>query len=97
MTTNPKYNPDGGTLDEYLKQEGIYEEVMRGATKKVLAAQLQEEMRLQNLTKTEMARRMHTSRASLNRLMDPDSQNVTLQTMEKAAHVLGRHISIELV
>ena len=97
MTQQSKHDPDGGTLASFLKEEGLYEEVMLGATKKVLAAQLEAEMRLQNLSKAEMARRMHTSRASLNRLLSPSHNSVTLQTMEKAARVLNRHIAVALV
>ena len=80
-----------------LVDQGVYDEVLFAATKKVLAAQVADAMKEQHITKTEMARRMKTSRASLNRLIDPDSQNVTLQTMSKAAKVLGRRIQIEVV
>ena len=95
--TSKKYPPHGRTLDEVLIEENVFEQVVFAATKKVIAAQLAKAMEDQKITKTEMARRMHTSRASLNRLMDPDNLGVTLQMMEKAARVLGRHISIELV
>jgi antitoxin HicB len=97
MTQQSTHNPDGGTLADFLKEEGLYEEVMLGATKKVLASQLEEQMRQQNISKSEMARRMHTSRASLNRLLSPSHSSVTLQTMEKAARVLNRHIAVALV
>jgi transcriptional regulator with XRE-family HTH domain len=63
----------------------------------VLALQLAREMEHQHLTKTQMARRMHTSRSSLERLLDPRNESVTLQTLDKAARSLGRRIAVALV
>jgi transcriptional regulator with XRE-family HTH domain len=59
--------------------------------------QIAREMKRQNLTKSQMARRMHTSRASLDRLLDPENESVTLQTMDKAARSLGRRIAVALI
>ena len=67
------------------------------AIKKVLAVQIEEEMRAQDLTKTKIAKRMHTSRAALNRLLDPSHDAVTLSTLQRAASALGREIRLELV
>jgi transcriptional regulator with XRE-family HTH domain len=80
----------------WLKEEGIYEEATTAAIKKVIAWQLQEEMKRRNLTKTEMARLMETSRAQLNRVLNPDDANVTLDTLQRAAKVVGRSIKLEL-
>jgi hypothetical protein len=87
----------GTTLDSLLREDGIYEEVTSAAIKRVLARQLEEAMRELRLTRAEMARQMHTSRAALNRLLDPDNGSVTLATLQKAAAVVGREIRLELV
>lgn len=86
----------GSDFDSYLSDEGILEETERVAIKRVLAMQLQNLMGEQNLSKAEMARRMETSRAALNRLLDPENKSVTLQTMERAARVLGKHLHLTL-
>lgn len=80
-----------------LREDGIYEEVTAGAIKRVLARQLEAAMREQKLSRTEMARQMHTSRAVLNRLLDPENESVTLATLQKAASVVGREIRLELI
>ncbi len=87
----------GSDFDEYLKEEGLIEEVERVAIKRVVAYQVGQLMLNQGFTKTEMARRMHTSRASLDRLLDPENNSVTLQTLERAARALGRRLHIALV
>jgi len=87
----------GSDFDEYLKEEGLSQEVERVAIKRVVAYQVGQYMLNQGLTKTEMARRMHTSRASLDRLLDPENSSVTLQTLERAARALGRRLPIALV
>lgn len=87
----------GSSFDSWLREEGIYEETTATAIKRVLARQLAAAMEEQNLSKAEMARRMHTSRASLDRLLDPDNDAVTLSTLRKAATVVGREIRLELV
>ena len=87
----------GSDFDEFLKEEGLLEEVERVAIKRVVAYQVAQYMLNQGLTKTEMARRMHTSRASLDRLLDPENSSVTLQTLERAARALGRRLHIALV
>jgi predicted XRE-type DNA-binding protein len=65
--------------------------------KRVLASQIEQAMNENNLTKAEMARRMATSRSQLNRLLDPDSDSVTLETVTRAARAVGRHVRLELV
>ncbi len=87
----------GSSLDDWLREEGTYEEVTAVAIKRVLARQIAQEMASQNLSKSEMAKRMHTSRAALDRLLDPASDAVTLNTLFKAATAVGRQINMELV
>ena len=95
MAVNPKYV--GSSFDDFLEEEGIYTEVCQTATKRVLAWQLEQMMEKKGLTKTAMADQMKTSRTSLRRLLDPQNESVTLQTMMKAAEVLGKAVKIELV
>lgn len=87
----------GGTFDSWLCEEGIYEEVTAKSLKRVIARQIASAMSQSGLTKSEMAKRMNTSRASLNRLLDPDNGAITLSTLQKAASVLGRRIRLELI
>src|SRR5690554_4380687 len=87
----------GSSFDDFLHEQGLYEETTLAATKRVLAEQIRRAMEEENLTKAEMARRMHTSRSALERLIDPDNENVTLQTLDKAARAIGRRLSVALV
>ncbi|MBN2148823.1 MAG: XRE family transcriptional regulator [Anaerolineales bacterium] len=87
----------GSNYDDFLAEEGLLAEVEAVAVKRVLAYQIEQLMITQNLSKTAMAQRMNTSRAALNRLLDPTNPSVTLQTLERAASVLGKHLQIELV
>ena len=87
----------GGRFDDWLKEEGIYEEATNASIKKVVAWQIEQAMQQQNLTRTEMARRMATSRVQLNRLLDPDNDSVTLGTLSRAATAIGRRLRLELV
>ena len=87
----------GSTFDSWLREEGIYEEVSAAAVKRVVARQVEAAMRRRGLTKAEMARRMHTSRAALDRLLDPENDAVTLNTLQKAAAAVGRQLRLELL
>ncbi|MFQ5763371.1 MAG: helix-turn-helix domain-containing protein [Rhodospirillales bacterium] len=87
----------GSSFDDFLKEEGLYEEVTAGAIKQVLARQLREAMEEQRITKVDMARRMRTSRSQLDRLLDPDNTRVRLDTLYKAATAVGRMVRLELV
>jgi antitoxin HicB len=87
----------GGSFDDFLKEEGIYEEVTARAIKRVIAHQLGALMQKQGLTKSELARRMDTSRTQLDRLLDPDNESVTLATLTRAAHAVGRNLRMELI
>jgi DNA-binding Xre family transcriptional regulator len=92
-----KKNPHhGSTLDSFLKEEGVLEEFRAAAVKEVIAWQIQQAMKKQKLSKNKMAALMETSRAQLDRLLDPKQGNVTLETLHRAAHVLGRELRIEL-
>ena len=86
----------GSDFDDFLKEEGIYEQVQAVAIKRVIAYQIAEEMKKKNLTKTEMASRMKTSRAALERLLDPENASITLITLERAASALGKKLKIQL-
>ena len=85
------------TLDDFLKEEGIYEEVAAEAMKRVIALQLQVAMKERKLTKTAMAKLMQTSRAQLDRVLDPGEFNITLETLAKAAKVVGRELRVTLI
>jgi antitoxin HicB len=94
MTTQ---NPHiGSSLDEFLREEGILEEARSIAVKEALAWQVEQAMKREKITKAEMARRMQTSRAALDRLLDPKNVSVTLQTLFRAAHAVGSDLRIEL-
>jgi antitoxin HicB len=94
MSKNPH---TGSSFDDFLKEEGIYEECTATALKRVLAWQVEQEMRRQKITKSAMAERMKTSRSQLDRLLDPGRTGVSLETMQRAAAVVGRELRIELV
>jgi hypothetical protein len=87
----------GSSLDDFLKEEGILEETRAIALKDAVAWQVQKAMEEEKITKVEMARRMHTSRAALDRLLTPGNASVTLQTLARAARAIGRELRIELV
>jgi DNA-binding Xre family transcriptional regulator len=87
----------GSSFDEFLHEDETYEEVTRAAVKRVLSRQLEAAMAEKELSKTEMARRMNTSRAALNRLLDPENEAVTLETLQRAAEAVGREVRLELI
>jgi predicted XRE-type DNA-binding protein len=87
----------GSSFDDWLHEEGLYEEVTSVAIKRVLARQINQQMLDQQISKSTMAKRMQTSRAALDRLLDPENDAVTLNTLFKAATAVGRHLHLELV
>lgn len=87
----------GSTLESFLKEENIHEECQAAAIKRVISWQLQEIMKKQNISKSEMARRMKTSRAYLDRLLDPENDKIQLNTLYKAAAAVGKELHVELV
>jgi antitoxin HicB len=93
MTTNQHF---GSSFDDWLKEQGIYAEATAHAIKRVLAWQIEQAMKAQGITKAEMARRMHTSRTQLDRLLDPDNDKVQLDTVQRAAVAIGRTLRLEL-
>lgn len=84
------------SFDEFLADEAILEGVASVAIKRVVAWQIAQEMKAQNLTKTALAAKMHTSRAALNRLLDENDTSLTLTTLTSAAKALGKNVHIEL-
>lgn len=86
----------GSSLDDFLREEGIFEQTRNQAVKEVIAWQLAQAMQEQSLSKTRMAELLQTSRSQLDRLLDPTS-DVTLSTLERAAALVGRKLSITLV
>jgi antitoxin HicB len=85
----------GSNFDKYLKDEGIREEVVAAAIKRVISWQLLEAMKAKRITKSEMAARMHTSRAVVKRLLDEEDTGVTLATLARASLALGVPLKIE--
>ena len=92
-----KNNSIGSSFNDFLDEEGICEEVEAGAIKKIIAYRLQEAMEKERLSKTALAARLETSRAAINRLLDPENESITLTTLKKAATVLGKKLRFELV
>lgn len=86
----------GSDFDDFLKEEGLYDEAQAVAVKRVLAFQLEQDMKKARLTKTAMARRMGTTRAQLDRLLNPENSSTTLATLVKAAGALGKRVKISL-
>ena len=86
----------GSSFDDFLKEENIDVEVKNEAIKRLISYNLLDEMKKQNINKTEMAKRMSTSRAALNRLLNPYNDSVTLATLTKAADVLGKKLVLQL-
>jgi hypothetical protein len=85
----------GSSLDEMLAEDSILAEVEAAALKRVIAWQVSREMDEKHISKSEMARAMRTSRAALDRLLDPANESVTLRTMARAAKVLGKRLRLE--
>lgn len=86
----------GSSFDDFLQEEGFLDEANAVAIKRVIAWQIDQEMKLQKLTKSAMAKKMRTSRAALNRLLDETDTSLTLTTLSRAATVLGKKFRIEL-
>jgi len=86
----------GSNFDDFLKEESIFDQSSAVAVKRVIAWQIEQEMIKQKLTKTVMAKRMHTSRAALNRLLDESDTSLTLLTLTTAASALGKTINLKL-
>jgi antitoxin HicB len=87
----------GSDLRDFLKEEGVLEEVEARALKRAIALQLERLRKAQAMSKSTMAERMNTSRAAVDRLLDASNPSLTLMTLEKAARVLKRKLKVELV
>lgn len=86
----------GQSFEDFLREQGTYEETTERAIKRVLAFQLAAAMKEQKITKVEMAKRLATSRPQLDRLLDPENDGVTIAALARAAKAVGREIKLEL-
>ena len=94
MSTNKQHL--GSTLDDFLHEEGIYESAKAEAVTRVISWQIAEEMRKKGITKVQMAEKMHTSRTQVDRILKAKG-NVTIETLQRAAALIGRELRLELV
>lgn len=86
----------GSTIDDFLKEEGIFEEAQAVAVKEVVAWQLAQAMKKKKISKTRMAAMLKTSRAQVDRILNPKN-DITLSSLQRAAALVGRRVIIELV
>jgi antitoxin HicB len=86
----------GSSFDDFLREEGLLAEAEATAVKRVIAYQIEEEMVERNISKSTLARKMQTSRSSLDRLLDPENASVTLLTLESVALALGKKLKVQL-
>ena len=96
MSIDSENGTRGQYFDDFLDEQGLLNEINALAAKRVIAWQLQQAMEAAGLSKAEMARRIGTSRAQLDRLLDPENQSVTLSMLARAANAVGRKLKIEL-
>ncbi len=86
----------GGDFDDFLRDEGILDDAEAVAVKRTIAFQIAREMEREHISRSELARRMKTSRSAVERLLDPMNPSVTLQTLERAASAVGKRLKIQL-
>ena len=96
-TKNPRSTAKLSTLDDFLVEEGKREDFEAVAVKEVLAWQIGEAMKAGNISQNALAQRMKTSRSQVRRLLDPTDGNVTLNTLQRAAKIVGRSLRLQLV
>ena len=96
MISMKKNKHIGSNFDDFLAEEGLLAEAEAAAVKRVVAFQIQEMMEKKDISKTELAKRMNTSRSSLDRLLDPDNVSITLQTLERAAIALDKRLEVKI-
>ena len=96
MTNKIEKGKAGQLFDDFLREQGTYDETTERAVKRVLAFQLAAAMEEQKITKVEMAKRLATSRSQLDRLLDPTNDAVSLGTLARAAKAVGRTLRVEL-
>ena len=87
----------GSNFDDFLEEEGILEEVSVNAHKRLLALQLADIMQENNITKTNLAKKLQTSRSQLDRILDPNNSSITLDVLERVAYAVGKKLHIEFV
>ncbi len=92
-----KHKNIGSDFDDFLNDEGLLADTEATAIKRVIAFQVDSLMKERKISKTSMVKQMNTSRSSLDRLLDPANTSITLQTLERAAHVIGKKLKIEFV
>ena len=96
MTKNVERGYPGQYFEDFLKEQGDFENTTERAVKRVLAYQLSEEMKKQGISKVEMARRLCTSRSQLSRVLNPESDRVSIGVLVRAANVVGRKLRLDL-
>ena len=97
MKKAEKRNPYlGSSVDDFFAADGLLEEIEAAAIKRVIALELQLELDRKQMTKTELARRLDTSRSQLDRILDPSNESITLNTLMKAAALLGKRLHVSL-
>ena len=96
MTNNVEKGCPGQYFEDFLKEQGDFENTTERAVKRVLAFQLSEEMNKQGISKVEMARRLCTSRSQLSRVLDPENDRVSIGVLVRAANIVGRKLRLEL-
>jgi predicted XRE-type DNA-binding protein len=87
----------GSGIDDFLREEGVLEEFQARAIKEAIAWQLEQAMKDQKISKRKLAALMHTSRTKVERVLDPANGNVTLETLQRAAAIVGRKVQVEFV
>jgi DNA-binding Xre family transcriptional regulator len=87
----------GSSFESFLEEEGIKEDVETNAIKRLVAMQMQSNLSKLNMTRTDLANRLGTSRAAVGRLLDPNNESVTLHTLIRAANAMGKKVKLELV
>jgi len=85
----------GSNFDDFLEEEGILEEVLVKAHKRLLVLQLEDIMQENNITKTSLAKKLQTSRSQLDRILDPNNSSITLDVLERVAYAVGKKLHIE--
>jgi hypothetical protein len=92
MNKNPF---SGSNFDDFLAEDGILEDVSAKAQKRLLALQIEDIMAVTNLTKSEIAIKMNTSRSQLDRILDPNNTSITLDSLDRLARAVGKQLKIE--
>jgi len=87
----------GSGFDDFLEEEGLLAETQAEASKRVIAWQIQEYLRVSGTNKTSFAKRLGTSRSQLDRLLDPENTSLNLKTLSNAAEAMGKHLELRLV